>query len=108
MMQEDEPDDYVIATGETHSVREFVVTAGAAAGFEIEWSGDGTDEVGRDRATGEIVVDVDPRFYRPAEVDLLLGDPTKARTKLGWSPKVTFEALAESMMLSDLELAKGN
>jgi GDPmannose 4,6-dehydratase len=107
MMQQDAPDDYVIATGETHSVREFVVAAGAAAGFEIEWSGEGEDEVGRDRASGEIIVDVDPRFYRPAEVDLLLGDPSKARTTLGWTPKISFEALAEMMMRSDLELAKG-
>jgi len=106
MMQQEEPDDYVIATGETHSVREFVEAAGAAAGMEIEWSGSGTEEVGRDRVTGEIVVDVDPRFYRPAEVDLLLGDPTKAREKLGWTPKISFEALAEIMMRSDLELAK--
>ena len=104
MMQQDEPDDYVIATGETHSVREFVVAAAAAAGIEIEWSGEGTDEVGRDRATGQVVVDVDPRFYRPAEVELLLGDPSKAKVKLGWEPKISFEALAEIMMNADLAL----
>lgn len=104
MMQQEEPDDYVIATGETHSVREFVVAAAAAAGIEIEWSGEGTDEVGRDRATGQVVVDVDPRFYRPAEVDLLLGDPSKAKAKLGWEPKISFEALAEIMMNADLAL----
>ena len=104
MMQQEEPDDYVIATGETHSVREFVVAAAAAAGIEIEWSGEGTDEVGRDRATGQVVVDVDPRFYRPAEVELLLGDPSKAKAKLGWEPKVSFEALAEIMMNADLAL----
>ena len=104
MMQQEEPDDYVIATGETHSVREFVVAAAAAAGIEIEWSGEGTDEVGRDRATGKVVVDVDPRFYRPAEVDLLLGDPSKAKTKLDWEPKISFEALAEIMMNADLAL----
>ena len=107
MMQQDEPDDYVIATGETHSVREFVVAAAAAAGIEIEWSGEGTDEVGRDRATGQVVVDVDPRFYRPAEVELLLGDPSKAKAKLGWEPKVSFEALAEIMMNADLALIEG-
>ncbi len=104
MMQQEEPDDYVIATGETHSVREFVVAAAAAAGIEIEWSGEGTDEVGRDRATGQVVVDVDPRFYRPAEVELLLGDPSKAKAKLGWEPKISFEALAEIMMNADLAL----
>ena len=104
MMQQEEPDDYVIATGETHSVREFVVAAAAVAGIEIEWSGEGTDEVGRDRATGQVVVDVDPRFYRPAEVELLLGDPSKAKAKLGWEPKVSFEALAEIMMNADLAL----
>ncbi|MEZ7979183.1 MAG: GDP-mannose 4,6-dehydratase [Myxococcota bacterium] len=107
MMQQDEPDDYVIATGETHSVREFVVAAAAAAGIEIEWSGEGTDEVGRDRATGQVVVDVDPRFYRPAEVELLLGDPSKAKVKLGWEPKISFEALAEIMMNADLALIEG-
>ena len=105
MLQQEEPDDYVVATGETHSVREFVVAAAGAAGIEIEWEGTGTDEVGRDRATGEVVVDVDPRFYRPAEVDLLLGDPTKAKQKLGWTPRISFEALAETMMHADLELA---
>ena len=104
MMQQEEPDDYVIATGETHSVREFVVAAAAAAGIEIEWSGEGTDEVGRDRATGQVVVDVDPRFYRPSEVELLLGDPSKAKAKLGWEPKISFEALAEIMMNADLAL----
>ena len=104
MMQQEEPDDYVIATGETHSVREFVVAAAAAAEIEIEWSGEGTDEVGRDRATGQVVVDVDPRFYRPAEVELLLGDPSKAKAKLGWEPKISFEALAEIMMNADLAL----
>lgn len=107
MMQQEEPDDYVIATGETHSVREFVVAAAAAAGIEIEWSGEGTDEVGRDRATGQVVVDVDPRFYRPAEVELLLGDPSKAKVKLGWEPKISFEALAEIMMNADLALIEG-
>jgi len=107
MMQQEEPDDYVIATGETHSVREFVVAAAAAAGIEIEWSGEGTDEVGRDRATGQVVVDVDPRFYRPAEVELLLGDPSKAKAKLGWEPKISFEALAEIMMNADLALIEG-
>ena len=104
MLQQNAPDDYVIATGETRSVREFVEAAAAAADMEIEWSGEGTDEVGRDRKTGAVVVDVDPRFYRPAEVDLLLGDPTKAKTKLGWEPRISFRQLAETMMAADLEL----
>ncbi|MEZ4331568.1 MAG: GDP-mannose 4,6-dehydratase [Myxococcota bacterium] len=106
MLQQDEADDYVIATGETHSVREFVERAGAVAGFEIEWEGEGTREVGRDRASGRIVVDVDPAFYRPAEVDLLLGDPRKARERLGWTPRIGFAELAEGMMKHDLALAE--
>ncbi len=104
MLQQDEADDYVIATGETRSVREFIEHAAAYAGMQIEWEGSGTEEVGRDRHTGQIVIDVDPSFYRPAEVDLLLGDPSKARARLGWTPKITFSALAELMMKADLEL----
>ena len=103
MLQQDEPDDYVVATGETHSVREFVEAAAAVADFEIEWEGEGTDEVGRDRASGRVVVDVDPSFYRPAEVDLLLGDPSKAKTRLGWEPRISFAGLAETMMRADLD-----
>ena len=103
MLQQDEPDDYVIATGETRSVREFVEHAAILAGFEIEWQGSGTDEVGRDNRSGKIVIDVDPRFYRPAEVDLLHGDPTKARERLGWQPRTTFAELARAMMTSDLD-----
>ncbi len=104
MLQQDEADDYVIATGETRSVREFIEHAAAYAGMQIEWEGSGTEEVGRDRHTGQIVIDVDPAFYRPAEVDLLLGDPSKARARLGWRPAITFSALAELMMKADLEL----
>jgi len=104
MLQQDEADDYVIATGETHSVREFVERAAAVAGFEIAWEGSGTEEVGRDLRSGQVVVDVDPAFYRPAEVDLLLGDPSKARERLGWKPRIKFETLVETMMKSDLEL----
>ena len=106
MLQQDEPDDYVIATGETHSVREFIEAAAPVAGFEVEWDGSGTSEVGRDKRTGKIVIDVDPAFYRPAEVDLLHGDPTKARDRLGWKPRISFSELAELMMVSDLDLAK--
>ncbi len=104
MLQQDEADDYVIATGETRSVREFIEEAAAVAGMQVEWEGSGPEEVGRDRRTGQIVIDVDPAFYRPAEVDLLLGDPSKARARLGWRPRITFSALAELMMKADLEL----
>ena len=106
MMQQDEPDDYVIATGETRSVREFIEAAAPVADIEIEWEGEGTDEVGRDKRTGNIVIDVDPKFYRPAEVDLLHGDPTKAFERLKWQPKVSFTELAELMMRSDLEMTR--
>lgn len=105
MLQQDEPDDYVIATGETHTVRAFVEAAAQVAEIEIVWEGEGESEVGRDRKSGRVVVDVDPRFYRPAEVELLLGDPTKAKTKLGWEPRISFEQLAETMMRADLEAA---
>lgn len=104
MLQQDEPDDYVVATGETHTVREFVERSATVAGFDIEWEGEGTDEKGRDRSTGKVVVEIDPKFYRPTEVDLLLGDPTKAKVKLGWEPQVKFAELAEMMMKADLEL----
>ncbi len=106
MLQQAEPDDFVIATGEQHSVREFVSKAGARLGMDIEWTGEGVDEVGTDAADGRVVVKIDPRYFRPTEVDSLLGDPTKAREKLGWSPKVSFEALVKEMVDSDLELAK--
>ncbi len=103
MMQQDEPDDYVIATGESRSVREFVERAAPVAGFSIEWQGAGLQEVGRDRKTGKVIIDVNPRYYRPAEVDFLLGDPTKARQQLGWRPRVSFDQLVETMMRADLE-----
>jgi GDPmannose 4,6-dehydratase len=103
MLQQPEADDYVAATGETHTVREFIEKAAPYAGYEIVWEGHGDSEIGRDRKTGKILVEVDPKFYRPAEVELLLGDPTKAKTKLGWKPKITFEKLVEVMMKADLE-----
>src|SRR5690606_24031303 len=93
-----------VATGETHTVREFVERPAELAGFEIEWEGEGTEEQGRDRKTGRVVVEVDLKFYRPAEVELLSGDPTKAKQKLGWEPQVKFAALVEMMMKADLEL----
>ncbi|MBF0431208.1 MAG: GDP-mannose 4,6-dehydratase [Fibrobacteria bacterium] len=104
ILQQDEPDDFVVATGETHSVREFTEKAAAIAGFDLEWEGEAINEKGRDKKTGKIIVEVDPKFYRPTEVEFLLGDPTKAKEKLGWVPKVTFDELVEIMMKADLEL----
>lgn len=103
MLQHDTPDDYVVATGETHSVREFCEVAFRIAGFEIEWSGSGVDEVGVDRASGRQLIRINPQFYRPTEVDLLLGDASKAERILGWKPRVTFEELAQIMVESDLK-----
>jgi len=106
MLQQNQPDDYVVATGEAHSVREFVELAFAQIGIDIEWQGEGVDEKGLDKATGKILVEVDPRYFRPTEVEILLGDPTKAREKLGWQPKVTFRELVSMMVDADLEEAK--
>ena len=103
MLQQEEPDDYVIATGETHTVREFVEKAAEVAGFEIEWEGEGVNTKGIDRKSGRIIVEVSPEYYRPAEVDILIGNPEKARKKLGWQPKTTFEKLVEIMMEADLK-----
>ena len=104
MLQQDKPDDYVVATGETHSVREFVDIAAPVAGFALAWEGEGADEIGRDRKTGEVIVSVDPKYFRPAEVDLLQGDPSKAFDVLGWRPTVSFLELVGSMVKADLEL----
>jgi GDPmannose 4,6-dehydratase len=103
MLQCDEPDDFVVATGETHTVREFIESAAAIAGFELAWEGSGADEIGRDTKTGKVIVNIDKRFYRPAEVEMLLGDPSKAKEQLGWVPKVKFKELVEIMMKADLE-----
>ena len=102
MLQQPDPDDFVIATGETRTVREFIDTAAPYAGFDIVWEGEGVREVGRDRATKRTIVEIDPKFFRPAEVDLLLGDPTKARQVLGWTPRVSFAELVRLMMEADL------
>lgn len=102
MLQQDEPDDYVIATGETHSVREFCEKAFECVGIKIEWAGSGIEEKGIDSKTGRVLVEVDPRYFRPTEVDLLIGDATKAKQKLGWQPKVTFDDLVKMMVESDL------
>ena len=107
MLQQDEPDDYVIATGVQHSVREFTELAFAHDGMEIEWRGSGMDEKGYDKATGKLLVSVNPQWYRPTDVVNLWGDPTKARTKLGWNPQKTdFEQLCALMAEHDLKLAK--
>ncbi|MBW2712661.1 MAG: GDP-mannose 4,6-dehydratase, partial [Deltaproteobacteria bacterium] len=104
MLQQDEGDDYVAATGETHSVREFVEVASQVAGIPLRWEGEGVNEVGRDTNTGQVIVRVNPDYYRPAEVDILLGDSSKAKARLGWEPKVKFAELAEMMMKADLAL----
>ena len=106
MLQQPEPEDFVIATGEQHSVREFVERAGKELGMKIDWEGQGVEEKGYDRQTGRCIVAVDPRYFRPAEVDTLLGDPTKAREKLGWSPKTSFEELIREMVTEDLKVAR--
>ena len=106
MLQQDKPDDYVIATGITTSVRDFVTLAFHEAGIDIEWHGEGIDEYGVNTANGATVVRVDPRYFRPTEVDLLLGDPSKAKHKLGWEPRVSIAELVKMMIASDMELAK--
>ena len=105
MLQQNQPDDFVLATGEQHSVREFATLAFERVGVPLSWKGEGPNEVGID-ASGETRVAVDPQYYRPAEVETLLGDPTKARVKLGWVPKCTFGQLVEEMVDSDLQEAK--
>jgi GDPmannose 4,6-dehydratase len=105
MLQQEIPEDFVIATGKQYSVRDFVIAAGSLLGMKIEWQGDGVDEVGIDAVTGRKVVRVDPRYFRPTEVETLLGDATKARQKLGWSAEVSFSELVAEMVESDLDLA---
>ena len=106
MLQQDTPDDYVIATGTTTTVRDFVSLAFAELGIDIDWSGTGVDEVGTNRATGNVIVRVDPRYFRPTEVDLLLGDASKARRILGWAPRITLHELVKMMVESDLKQAR--
>ncbi len=106
MLQQPKSDYYVVATGETHMIREFVEEAGKVCGFDIEWQGKEDQEKGIDRKTGKTVVQVNPKFYRPAEVELLLGDPTKAERVLGWKRKVDYKGLCKMMMETDLKRAK--
>jgi GDPmannose 4,6-dehydratase len=106
MLQQPEPDDYVVATGETRSVREFAEKVFARLDIPLEWRGNGMHEKGIDTKTGRIVIEVDPKYFRPAEVDLLLGDSTKARKKLGWNPRTDLDGLVAMMVDADLELAQ--
>jgi len=104
MVQEDEPDDYVLATGQTRSVRDFAQRAFAQVGRTIEWTGSGVDEVGKDARTGQVLVEIDPTYFRPTEVDQLVGNAAKAFAKFGWKPKVAFEDLVAEMVQSDLKV----
>jgi GDPmannose 4,6-dehydratase len=106
ILQHGKPDDFVLATGETHTVREFIEKAFAVVGRKIVWNGQGLDEIGVDGKSGKVLVKIDPRYFRPTEVDLLLGDPTKARTTLGWKHKVGFDQLVEEMVTQDLASAQ--
>ncbi len=106
MLQQPEPDDFVIATGETHSVREFVEVAFGELDFKIAWEGEKEAEVGLNRATGKPLIKIDPIYYRPTEVDILMGNPSKAKAKLGWEPKIKFDGLVRLMVRADLEKVK--
>jgi GDPmannose 4,6-dehydratase len=106
MLQQEAPEDYVIASGEQHSVREFIERAAGHMQMRVEWRGAGADEHGVDAKTGRAIVKIDPRYFRPTEVDTLLGDPSKARTRLGWKAEISFEALIQEMVDSDLEIAR--
>ena len=107
IMQQQEPDDYVLATGEKHSVREFAEKAFAHIGRPIEWRGAGVEEKGIDQLTGQVLIEVDARYFRPTEVELLLGDPSKAHRRLGWHHKTTFDELVKEMVEADLATVRG-
>jgi GDPmannose 4,6-dehydratase len=104
MLQQDKPDDFVLATGETHQIREFCELAFKEIGVEIEWSGSGPEEVGKDKSTGKVLISINPEYFRPSEVDLLLGDPSKAEKELGWKREVDFPQLVKLMVEHDLKL----
>lgn len=108
ILQAEKPDDYVCATGETRTVREFVEKAFSHVGITIEWEGTGVDEVGKNKANGDVLVKINPKFYRPTEVELLLGDPTKAKTVLKWQHRYTFDQLVQEMVEEDVKLMKRN
>jgi GDPmannose 4,6-dehydratase len=103
MLQQDKPEDFVLATGETHTVRSFVEKAFAVTGRKIVWEGEGVNEIGKDAESGKVRVRIDPKYFRPAEVELLLGDPAKAKELLDWSRKVTFDELVTEMVVADIE-----
>ena len=107
MLQQDTPDDYVVATNEMHTVRDFIEKSFICVGIDIEWEGEGVDEVGTNKATGDIVVRMDARYYRPCEVEQLLGNPAKAKRQLGWEPRVKFEELIKIMTEGDLKILDG-
>ena len=107
ILQHETPEDFVIATGEYHTVREFCTLAFHEVGIELRWEGEGVDEKGIDQATGKVLVEVDPKYFRPAEVEQLLGDPTKAKTLLGWNPrKTSFEDLVKIMVKHDMKFVR--
>jgi len=106
MLQQEAAEDFVIATGVQHSVREFVNVAAAELGLTIDWQGEGLDEIGIEKKSGRTIVRVDPRYFRPTEVETLLGDPSKAKQELGWEPEITFEQLVQEMIVEDLKLAE--
>jgi GDPmannose 4,6-dehydratase len=108
MLQQQKPDDYILATNETHTVREFVEVSAKILGFDIKWIGSGQEEEGIDKKTGKTIIKIDPTYFRPAEVDLLIGDYSKAKDVLGWKPRVTFEKLVELMIKYDMESEKGS
>ncbi|WP_339133560.1 MAG: GDP-mannose 4,6-dehydratase [Candidatus Electrothrix sp. GW3-4] len=106
MLQQEKPEDYVIATGVQHSVREFVEIAAAELGMSVGWQGKGLDEVGIEEKTGKTIVRIDPRYFRPTEVETLLGDPAKAKGQLGWEPKISFAEMVQEMVIEDLKMAE--
>jgi GDPmannose 4,6-dehydratase len=106
ILQQDKPDDYVVATGRTTAVREFVSMAFTEVGISLQWTGSGIEEKGINSTTGDVIIEIDPTYFRPAEVDLLLGDPSKARERLGWQPKVDLNNLVKMMIKSDMEEAE--
>jgi len=106
MLQQDEPEDYVLATGKTTSVRDFITMAFNEVDISVKWEGEGVEEKGIDKSTGKVLVEIDPKYFRPTEVDLLIGDPTKAKQNLGWVPKHDLASLVKDMVQADVNLFK--
>jgi GDPmannose 4,6-dehydratase len=103
ILQQKQPDDFVLATGDTHSVREFIEETFKHLNIKIGWSGKGEDEIGKDKETGKTIIEIDKKYFRPTEVELLIGDSTKAKKQFGWDPKVRFEKLVEIMIKADYD-----